>query len=204
VRKIIFGLFAVGVLAAGASIGAGSAQAADEAAPAAAPAGDAAPAADAKPAEGGDAAACCQAGDTTPPLDLIKKVPVGGLHNPYNDQVDAIAEEGHHKYLSYSCNGCHGGGGGGGMCPPLTNDTWVYGADDDTLFRLVSLGSDALQKDLGYKRVKQEVVVGPMPPFGGIIKTSDDLWKVIAFIRSKNPSSMKRASEPAPQGAPAQ
>jgi mono/diheme cytochrome c family protein len=204
VRKIIIGLLAVGVLTAGASL-VGSAQAADEAAPAAAPAGDAAAAGEAKPdAAGGDAGACCQAGDTTPPLDLIKKVPVGGLHNPYNDKIDAIAEEGHHKYLSYSCNGCHGGGGGGGMCPPLTNDTWVYGADDDTLFRLVSLGSDGLKKDYGYKRVKQEVVVGPMPPFGGIIKTSDDLWKVIAFIRSKNPSSMKRASEPAPQGAPAQ
>jgi len=204
VRKIIIGLLAVGVLTAGASL-VGSAQAADEAAPAAAPAGDAAAAGEAKPdAAGGDAGACCQAGDTTPPLDLIKKVPVGGLHNPYNDKIDATAEEGHHKYLSFGCNGCHGGGGGGGMCPPLTNDTWVYGADDDTLFRLVSLGSDGLKKDYGYKRVKQEVVVGPMPPFGGIIKTSDDLWKVIAFIRSVNPSSMKRASEPAPQGAPAQ
>jgi mono/diheme cytochrome c family protein len=204
VRKIIIGLLAAVVLTAGASL-VGSAQAADEAAPAAAPAGEAAAAGEAKPdAAGGDAAACCQAGDTTPPLDLIKKVPVGGLHNPYNDKIDATAEEGHHKYLSFSCNGCHGGGGGGGMCPPLTNDTWVYGADDDTLFRLVSLGSDGLKKDYGYKRVKQEVVVGPMPPFGGIIKTSDDLWKVIAFIRSVNPSSMKRVSEPAPQGAPAQ
>jgi hypothetical protein len=28
------------------------------------------------------------------------------------------------------------------MCPPLTNDTWVYGADDDTLFRLIALGSE--------------------------------------------------------------
>jgi hypothetical protein len=28
-----------------------------------------------------------------------------------------------------------------------------------------------------------------MPPFGSIIKTSDDMWKVIAWIRSVNPSS---------------
>lgn len=138
---------------------------------------------------------CCEKGDTTPPLELVEKTPVGGLHNPYNDDVDAVAEEGHHKYLSFSCNGCHGGGGGGGMCPPLTNQTFVYGADDDTLFRLVSLGSDDLQKK-GYKRVKKEIVTGPMPPFGGIIKTSDDLWKVIAFIRSKNPDSLKYAAEP--------
>ena len=48
--------------------------------------------------------------------------------------------------MTAGCNGCHGGGGGGGMCPPLTNDTWVYGRDDDTLFRLITLGTDDLQK----------------------------------------------------------
>jgi hypothetical protein len=34
----------------------------------------------------------------------------------------------------------------------------------------------------------------PMPPFGGIIKTSDDLWRIIAFMRSVNPSSLKPAA----------
>ena len=72
-------------------------------------------------------------------------------------------------FLGYSCNGCHGGGGGGGMCPPLTNDVWVYDGDDDTLFRLVTLGSDELQKQ-GYTRKGRENVVGPMPPFGTLIK----------------------------------
>ena len=143
---------------------------------------------------GGEAAGggeCCKPGDTTPTLDLIKATPKGGLHNPYADKVTdaAFAEEGHKTYLSAGCNGCHGGGGGGGMCPPLTNDTWVYGPDDDTLFRLVALGSDAL-KAAGYHRVKSEVVVGPMPPFGGILKTSDQLWKIITFMRSVNPSSV--------------
>ena len=146
-------------------------------------------------AGGGEAAAgggdCCKADDTTPTLDLIKATPKGGLHNPYKDKITdaAFAEEGHKTYLSAGCNGCHGGGGGGGMCPPLTNDTWVYGPDDDTLFRLVALGSDGL-KAAGYHRVKQEVVVGPMPPFGGILKTSDQLWKIITFMRSVNPSSV--------------
>jgi hypothetical protein len=69
------------------------------------------------------------------------------------------------------------------MCPPLTNDTWVYGGDDDTLFRLVTLGSDELQKN-GYSRTGRENVVGPMPPFGAIVKNSDDLFKIIAFIRA--------------------
>jgi len=167
-----------------------------EAAPAQ-PAGQAAPAepaAPAQPAEGAAASAdgeCCKPGDTTPPLDLIKATPKGGLHNPYNDKIAEMTEEGHKKYLSFSCNGCHGGGGGGGMCIPLTNDTWVYGPDDDTVFRLIALGSVDLTK-AGYKRVKSEMVVGPMPPFGGIIKTSDDLWKVIAWMRSVAPGSEKK------------
>ena len=33
------------------------------------------------------------------------------------------------------------------MCPPLTNDVWIYGRDDDTLFRLITLGTDGLQLD---------------------------------------------------------
>jgi mono/diheme cytochrome c family protein len=118
------------------------------------------------------------------PADLVKNTPKGQLTNPYKDtQADVVAQGG--QFLqSYSCSGCHGGGGGGGMCPPLTNDIWVYGGDDDTLFRLVTLGSDELQKQ-GYMRKGRENVVGPMPPFGAIIKTSDDLWKILAFVRSK-------------------
>jgi mono/diheme cytochrome c family protein len=203
VGKIINGILAV-VLIGGMGVVAWKACATDEPpkqtetkptgdAGAAPGSGDAAPAAGGEAAAGGD---CCKADDTTPPLDLIKATPKHGLHNPYNDKIDAIAAEGQKKYLSAGCNGCHGGGGGGGMCPPLTNDTWVYGGDDDTLFRLIALGSDELKKQ-GYNRVKNEVVVGPMPPFGGIIKTSDDLWKIIAFIRSKNPNSMKLVSTPA-------
>ena len=161
-RKMIIGLLAVGFVSTGAWMG--CSQAADEAAPAATPAAPAAPAATpAAPAAGGEAAApaaggaaaaggCCKAGDTTPPLDLVKATPKGGLVNPYRDQLTdpaklaAIGDEGHKKYLSFGCNGCHGGGGGGGMCPPLTNETWVYGPDDDTLFRLISLGSDGLKQ----------------------------------------------------------
>jgi mono/diheme cytochrome c family protein len=186
-RKIIIGCLAVALI--GIVGGAGGALATD----ASKPTEDGKPPTDvtppmseaAPPAASGSSAP----GDTMPPLDLVKKTEKGQLKNPYNDRIKDIADEGHKKYLSAGCNGCHGGGGGGGMCPPLTNDTWVYGADDDTLFRLVTLGSDELQKQ-GYKRVKHEVVTGPMPPFGQIIKTSDDLWKIIAFIRSVNPSSL--------------
>jgi hypothetical protein len=108
------------------------------------------------------------------PVDLVAKAPKGSLHNPYKDTQDDVTAAGGKFLLSYSCSGCHGGNGGGGMCPPLTNDTWVYGGDDDTLFRLITLGSDELQK-AGYMRKGHENVVGPMPPFGTIIKSPDDL-----------------------------
>ena len=80
------------------------------------------------------------------PLDLVKQTPKGKIKDPYKDTQADIVAQGETLFRSYSCSGCHGGTGGGGMCPPLTNDTWVYGGDDDTLFRLVTLGSDELQK----------------------------------------------------------
>ncbi len=119
----------------------------------------------------------------TPP-ELVEKTPKGKLSNPYKDTDADAVKAGQGFILSYACSGCHGGSGGGGMCPPLTNDVWVYDGDDDTLFRLVTLGSDELQKR-GYSRKGHENVVGPMPPMGGIIKSADDLWKILAFVRSK-------------------
>ncbi|WP_141693925.1 c-type cytochrome [Methyloligella halotolerans] len=92
--------------------------------------------------------------------------------------------------MGFGCNGCHGGAGGGGMGPPLTNDVWVYGSDDDTLFRFITLGSDGYQKEYNASRKGSENVVGPMPPKGGAdINSADDIWKVIAWIRTVNPAS---------------
>jgi mono/diheme cytochrome c family protein len=122
------------------------------------------------------------------PLETARNAEKGSLDSPYADYAK-IAEEGHKKFMAAGCNGCHGGGGGGGMGPPLTNQIWVYGKDDDTLFRVVALGSDELQKQ-GYSRKGSENVVGPMPPMGGIVKSTDDMWKIIAWIRSVNPSSV--------------
>ena len=33
------------------------------------------------------------------------------------------------------------------------------------------------------------VVVGPMPPHGTIVKSNDDMWKIIGWIWSINPPS---------------
>jgi len=124
------------------------------------------------------------------PEEVVKDAPKGTLRNPYTDDSEKV-KEGRQLFLSYSCNGCHGGNGGGGMCPPLSNDVWVYGSDDDTLFRLVTLGSDKLQA-AGYYRIGMENVVGPMPPFGPLIKSDDELWKIIAFVRSIYDGDPKR------------
>ena len=118
------------------------------------------------------------------PLDLVKNTPKGKLVNPYKDTQAAIVAQGSQFFQSYSCSGCHGGGGGGGICPPLINGVWIYGGSDDTLFRLVTLGSDELQKQ-GYTRQGLENVVAPMPAFGATIKSADELWKILAFARSK-------------------
>jgi mono/diheme cytochrome c family protein len=125
------------------------------------------------------------------PLETARQAEKGSLKSPYADFA-SVAEDGRKVYLAAGCNGCHGMGGGG-MGPPLTNQVWVYGKDDDTLFRLIALGSDELQKQ-GYSRKGSENVVGPMPPFGQIVKSDDDMWKIIAWIRSVNPSSAEGSS----------
>ena len=127
------------------------------------------------------------AGEMTP-LERVISTPKGELKN--------LAEEGHRRYMAAGCNGCHGGGGGGGMAPPLTNPVWIYGDDDDTLFRLIALGTgklspgDAFGK-LGYKRKGSEGVVGPMPPFGEIISTAGT---TVAHLRQGRSSDFSNPS----------
>jgi cytochrome c553 len=128
------------------------------------------------------------------PKAIAESTAKGELRSPYPNFATA-AEDGHKKYMAAGCNGCHGGGGGGAMGPPLTNEVWVYGKDDDTLFRVIALGSDPLLKQ-GYRRNGSENVVGPMPPMGEIVKTEGDMWEIIAWIRSINPSAASVSTEP--------
>jgi mono/diheme cytochrome c family protein len=125
-------------------------------------------------------AAAANPNATKSPAEVVKSAPRGSLKNPYTNNADRIAE-GKELFQSYSCSGCHGGTGGGGMCPPVNGDVWFYGMQDDTLYRLITLGSVEMQK-AGFDRLG-----GPglqMPPFGQIIKTDDEVWKIIAWIRS--------------------
>jgi len=122
------------------------------------------------------------------PFERAVTTPRGELKSPYTN-IASVAEEGHKIYLSHDCNGCHGGGGGGGMAAPLTNVVWIYGDDDDTLFRVIALGTGRLSPGeafakQGFVRKGSENVVGPMPPFGEILETDDKIWKIIAWIRT--------------------
>lgn len=89
-------------------------------------------------------------------------------HNPFTGNPGAI-KEGRKVYFLYACNGCHGGTGGGGMAgaPPLFDDSWNHGSDDETLFKLI----------------RGEIPDQLMPPVGKNM-TDEEIWKVIAWIRS--------------------
>ena len=135
------------------------------------------------PASASAASASPAAGGTMTPIQRADSAPKGSLKNPYQDSDAAAIAAGKTLYFNFACSGCHGGSGGGGMCPPTTDGVWIYGGDDDTLFRLVAYGSQVLQGK-GYSRQAQENIVAPMPAMGSVVKTDDDLWHILAFIRS--------------------
>ncbi len=89
----------------------------------------------------GVAMAADEAEDTKSPMETAETAEKGTLKNPYKPTDADVAAEGKEIYMAAGCNGCHGGTGGGGMGPPLTNPIWIYGNDDDTLFRLIALGT---------------------------------------------------------------
>lgn len=137
------------------------------------------------------------------PVDVATKAPKGSLKNPYDPANATVAAEGRQQFRDHGCNGCHGGNGGGGICPPLNNGVWIYGQSDDTLFRLVSLGSKKLQ-EAGYARISPETPA-LMPQMGGTnVTKAGDLWKIIAWIKSMNANgqaSVDRAPHLDPQVA---
>ncbi|WP_311195516.1 c-type cytochrome [Xanthomonas indica] len=145
------------------------APAAPAAAPASAPASAPTAAAPAAPA----AAAPAPAAAVTP-------IPKG----PPVKVTPELVAEGKAIFNSAGCTACHGGTGGGGMCPPLTNDIWVYGNDDDTLRALITEGTAGMAAH-GKTRIGHEKVVGQMPPFGPVLKPGDT-EKLLAFIHSIN------------------
>ncbi|WP_369942971.1 c-type cytochrome [Xanthomonas medicagonis] len=149
--------------------------------PAAAPAPAApAPTAPTAPAPSAAPAAAPAAAAATPPAAAVTPIPKG----PPVKVTPELAAEGKKIFLSAGCSACHGGTGGGGMCPPLTNDIWVYGHDDDTLRALINEGTAGMAAH-GKTRIGHEKVVGQMPPFAPVLKEGDT-EKLLAFIHSIN------------------
>lgn len=76
--------------------------------------------------------------------------------------------EGRKIYLTYGCVGCHGVTGGGGMGKPILDDTWIFGSDDVTLFKLI----------------RGDVPKQTMPNAIGKALTDDQIKQVILYVRS--------------------
>jgi mxaJ protein len=86
--------------------------------------------------------------------------------NPFSGNSAAI-EEGKKLYVQVGCQGCHGGGGGGGMAASVIDESWKFGSDDDTLFKLI----------------KGQIPQQTMPIVYNVLP-DEQVWKMLAFIRS--------------------
>jgi len=82
---------------------------------------------------------------------------------PYTNNAAAIAEG--KKLFNKNCAECHGDGTGGSG-PDLTDNEWLCGGSDYQIFVTILKGRP-----------------GGMPSWSGDLK-DDEVWKIIAFIRS--------------------
>jgi mxaJ protein len=86
--------------------------------------------------------------------------------NPFTGKEDGIAM-GKTLYNQVGCQGCHGGGGGGGMAASLIDDSWKFGSDDETLFKLI----------------KGQIPEQTMPVVYSSLP-DEQVWQILAFIRT--------------------
>jgi mono/diheme cytochrome c family protein len=86
--------------------------------------------------------------------------------NPFAGSPAAV-EEGRKLYQAHGCSACHGVQGGGGMGKSILDDTWAFGSDDETLFKLM----------------KGQVPQQTMPKTWASLP-DDQIWKMIAHVRT--------------------
>jgi cytochrome c oxidase cbb3-type subunit 3 len=97
---------------------------------------------------------------------------LASMRNPY-DADKAALNDGHRLFVWYNCAGCHGDHGGGGMGPSLRDSVWLYGSDDAQIFSSIAVGRQR-----------------GMPAWGTKLPR-DDIWKLVAYIKS-----MRTPNEP--------
>lgn len=95
------------------------------------------------------------AGGPLPP----PKTPAG-----YEDNAYAIAQ-GKQLYTDFNCSTCHAQGGGD-IGPALKDDRWIYGSEPAQIYASIVEGRP-----------------NGMPSFRGRI-VDDQLWKIVAYVRS--------------------
>ena len=100
-----------------------------------------------------------------PPLDPRAKL--------YDNNANAISQ-GQQLYTQMNCVGCHFHGGGG-MGPPLMDDQWRYGGRIDQIASSIAEGRP-----------------NGMPAWGSKL-TSDQIWKLAAYVRSLSGQPSKDA-----------
>lgn len=93
------------------------------------------------------------------------QVVLGDRTNPYTGN-QAAAVEGRRLFVAMNCSGCHGGRAGGGMGPSLRDSLWANGGSDVQVFSTITEGRPA-----------------GMPAWGAKL-TEDQIWKLIAYIRT--------------------
>jgi cytochrome c oxidase cbb3-type subunit 3 len=105
--------------------------------------------------------------------------------NPYSPVDPVAVVEGRRLFKAYNCHGCHGEHGGGGMAPSLRDVDWLYGDTDPQIF-------DSIAEGRGHG----------MPAWGTKLP-EDQLWKLVAYIRSMRtdnepdkPSMAEKAKAP--------
>jgi cytochrome c(L) len=108
-------------------------------------------------------------------LALLYLTAASGLHagappagsevkNPFEGKPEAIKEG--EKVFDAKCADCHGGDAMGQSGPDLTDDKWIYGGSDADVLETVTNGRK-----------------GGMPSWRSEL-SKDDIWKVIAYVRS--------------------
>lgn len=91
-------------------------------------------------------------------------VPAGkDVRNPFAGRPEAVKEG--DKLFDEKCSECHMDGTGGAG-PNLTDDTWIYGGTDADVFETIAYGRK-----------------GGMPSWKSELG-ADNIWKIIAYIRS--------------------